>query len=183
MFYHIDMYNANNRLLFFLLREKPQATVSEHTMNIYIQRKWKMNTCMYIWHLQQATDFSFFMLFLCFKSTFLSWTSTFKKSQTTSTFWLLHEKRKFLLRIKIAKSYKVCPVGYPITSFFPRWVWSFRTSQVKSKWSPLCLRAFWVTLELFLSFFCSFVAAKVTLERRMETLDPVAHLCKAGIHF
>lgn len=51
IYYHIDIYNSNNRLsnVLFLLQEKPQATVSEYTKNIYILKQMKnVCTCMYI---------------------------------------------------------------------------------------------------------------------------------------
>lgn len=57
MYYHIDIYNANNRLLnlFFLLQEKPQATESEYTMNIYIYKQMK-NEHLYV-HLTLAAGY------------------------------------------------------------------------------------------------------------------------------
>lgn len=132
--YYIDIYNANNRLLnvFFLSQEKPQATVSDTRWTSTYRIKWKMNTCHV--HLTLAAGywdllfflfvllFLFYLLIFVFKST-----RPPRKVQTgsnSSTLWLLHEEKRgkrkrkekkkkkhlFPQDVKIAKSYKVCPV-------------------------------------------------------------------------
>lgn len=52
-------------LFFFLLQEKPQATVSEYTMNIYIQRQMR-NEHLYVHLTFAAGYFSLFFFFHIF---------------------------------------------------------------------------------------------------------------------
>lgn len=67
MYYHRFIYNANNRLLnlFFLLQEKPRATVSEYTMNTYIHKQMKNEHL--IVHLTIAAGYCFFFPFSFFR--------------------------------------------------------------------------------------------------------------------